>query len=132
MGKGLHLRHGVWIPPQCEKSSKNPSTCSRSLYGKDPAEHFFSFSQAHKLLRHAFAPSESFKKLNLFIINIQFHTSLLRLMSLNITYNDIFHNMSLIWKFHFGEPRIKKKITQTQKKFTSPRVFAIALWLETM
>lgn len=32
-------------------------------------------------------------------------------MSLNITYNDIFHNMSLIWKFHFGEPSIKKKIT---------------------
>lgn len=70
-----------------------------------------SLSQAHKLLHHAFAPSESFKKLNLFIINFQFHTSLLRLMSLNITYNDIFHNMSLIWKFHFGEPSIKKKIT---------------------
>lgn len=32
-------------------------------------------------------------------------------MSLKITYNDIFRNMSLIWKFHFKEPSIKKKIT---------------------
>lgn len=75
MRKGLHLRHGVWIPPQCEESSRNPSTRSHSLYGKDPEEHFFSFSQAHKLLHHVFAPSESFKKLNLFIINFQFHTT---------------------------------------------------------
>lgn len=75
MGKGLYLWHGVWILPQCEKSCRNPSIRSCSLYGKDLAEHFFSFSQAHKLLHHVFAPSESLKKLNLFIINFQFHTT---------------------------------------------------------
>lgn len=36
-------------------------------------------------------------------------------MSLNIIYNDIFHNMSLIWKFHFGEPGIKKKSHRHRK-----------------
>ena len=37
-------------------------------------------------------------------------------MSLNIIYNDIFHNMSLIWKFHFGEPGIKKKKSHRHRK----------------